>query len=420
MSGGLAIADTSTNTVLTKLPLITNSPSGVAVSPDGSRVYVAEYPNVVDVVDTASRKIIAQPQAVIPLMVVASPDGKWVYVSGESSNVSVIDTATNTVSRVVPTGQVASANIGLTTDGKELIVSDEGDAASSIVVIDTTTFAVSQIRIPGLGGCNGVAISPTAPRAYIACGGTTIRIVDTSANTLLGTIQNVLGATFGVVSPDGKTLYVSARYQSAIYVIDLTSNSLRAQISYSGPQGLAVASDGKTLFVTGETDTTVGEIDTTSLGSVGSLNLGTGSIYMALPAGTLALSRFSPKVLFAPRFKAFSFEATFALASTATALTPTTQSMTLTIGGLTLTIPAGSLQQTNPKEDRYTFTGAINCIKLTVSLKARRQGSYRVSVRGEGYDFTEAENPLPVSFTIGNNKGTADVNPEFKEKQREE
>jgi YVTN family beta-propeller protein len=118
-SGGLAIADTTTNTVLATLSLGTQGGYGVAVSPDGSRVYVANYPNLVYVVDTASRKVIAQPQVVVPTSVVASPDGKWVYVAGESSNVSVIDTSTNTVSRVVPTGQIASAHIGLTSDGQE-------------------------------------------------------------------------------------------------------------------------------------------------------------------------------------------------------------------------------------------------------------------------------------------------------------
>jgi hypothetical protein len=236
----------------------------------------------------------------------------------------------------------------------------------------------------------------------------------------VGIIQNVPGANYGVVSPDGKTLYEAARYQSVISVIDLTSNSLCSQIFYTGPLELAIASDGKTLFVTSEISSTVGEIDTASLGSVGSLNLGTGSVSMALPAATLAFSRFSPKVILAPRRKAFSFDATFALASTAAALTPTTQSMTLTVGGLTLTIPAGAFQQTNPDEDRYTFAGTIDCVKLTVTLKGRNLGHYKVLVTGEGYDFTGAANPLPVSFTIGNNKGSANVNPEFKEKAREE
>lgn len=416
-SRGLAIADTSTNTVLTTLSI--NSNDGVALSPDGSRAYVTGYPNLIYVVDTASRTVIAQPQVGgVPATVVVSPDGKWVYASSElSPDVSVIDTSSNTVARVVPTGLESAANIGLTSDGKKLFVTAASPVYGSMVVIDTTTFAVTQIPLSGLG-CGNVAMSPTAPRAYLVCGAT-VQILDTSANTLVGAIQNLPYLQYGVVSADGKTYYGAARYALTIYVIDLTSNSLRTQIPYNGPQELALTSDGKTLFVTSEIYpyTIVGEIDTRSLASVGSISLPaeTFSISIAISPTALQFASFAPKVKLAPRSKAFAFDATFTLAATASALTLQTQSVTLTVGGLTLTIPAGSLQQKGSKGDRYFFAGTINNTRLTVFLEGTNLGPYRLSVKGEDCDLGGTGNPLPVALTIGNNNGTANVNPDFRE-----
>jgi YVTN family beta-propeller protein len=250
-SSGLAIADTSTNTVTTTLSAI-SSPYGVALSPDGSRAYVAGYPNLISVVDTASRTVIAQPQVGgVPTTVVVSPDGKWVYASAVAGpDVTVIDTSSNTVARVVPTGLKDAANIGLTPDGKKLFVSAASPVYGSLVVIDTTTFSVTQIPSPAYG-CTNIAMSPTAPRAYLACNGVVL-ILDTSANTLVGAIQNLPYVQYGVISANGKTLYEAARYALTIYVIDLTSNSLQTQVSYDGPQELGLSADGKTLFVTSE------------------------------------------------------------------------------------------------------------------------------------------------------------------------
>jgi YVTN family beta-propeller protein len=418
-SSGLAIADTSTNTVLTTLSAINGS--GVALSPDGSRAYVAAYPNLIYVVDTASRTVIAQPQVGgVPTTVVVSPDGKWVYASAVTGpDVTVIDTSSNTVARVVPTGLEDTANIGLTSDGKKLFVSAESPVYGSLVVIDTTTFAVTQIPSFALG-CVNIAMSPTAPRAYLACG-TTLQILDTSANTLVGAIQNLPDVQYGVVSADGKTLYEAARYALTIYVIDLTSNSLHTQVSYNdGAQALGLSADGKTLFVTSESSPIVGEIDTTSLASVGSISLtaGTFSGSIAIPAGAQQFSSFAPKVKLAPRSKAFAFDATFTLAATASALTPRTQSMTLTVGGLTLTIPAGSLQQKDSHGKRYFFAGTINNTRLTVFLEGTNLGPYRLTVKGEDCDLSRTENPLPVALTMGNNNGTANVNPDVRERRQ--
>jgi YVTN family beta-propeller protein len=79
----------------------------VAVTPDGSKVYVANWAsNNVSAIDTATNKVIATiAVGSEPFGVAVTPDGCKVYVAnGASSNVSVIDTATNTVTAAITVG----------------------------------------------------------------------------------------------------------------------------------------------------------------------------------------------------------------------------------------------------------------------------------------------------------------------------
>jgi YVTN family beta-propeller protein len=82
------------------------SPLGVAVSPDGSKIYVANtLSNTVSVIDAASQKVTAIAVGNSPSGVAFSTDGSKVYVANTSSNnVSEIDAATNAVTATFPVG----------------------------------------------------------------------------------------------------------------------------------------------------------------------------------------------------------------------------------------------------------------------------------------------------------------------------
>ena len=77
------------------------APFGVAVSPTGTRVYVANHgSNNVSVIDTATRTVVGSPIPVGtgPIGLAVSPTGTWVYVANSGSgDISVIDATTNTV-----------------------------------------------------------------------------------------------------------------------------------------------------------------------------------------------------------------------------------------------------------------------------------------------------------------------------------
>ena len=87
----------------------------MAVTPDGSKVYVANSgSNTVSVIATATNMVVGSPIPVgnVPLGVAVTPDGSKVYVVNETPNgtVSVIATATNTVvGSAIPVGSLPTA-----------------------------------------------------------------------------------------------------------------------------------------------------------------------------------------------------------------------------------------------------------------------------------------------------------------------
>ena len=80
------------------IPVGTN-PVGVAVTPDGTRVYVANYvTNTVSVIARPGNTVVATVAVGNgPGGIAVTPDGTHAYVTIGSNSVSVIATATNTV-----------------------------------------------------------------------------------------------------------------------------------------------------------------------------------------------------------------------------------------------------------------------------------------------------------------------------------
>lgn len=83
------------------------SPLGITVTPDGSKVYVTNSgSNNVSVIDTATNIVTATvPVGNDPVGVAVTPEGTRIYIANSGSNsVSVIDTITNTVTATVDVG----------------------------------------------------------------------------------------------------------------------------------------------------------------------------------------------------------------------------------------------------------------------------------------------------------------------------
>ncbi len=110
-SNTVSVINTGNNTVTATVP-VGKSPYGVAVSPDGTKVYVTNanygYRGTVSVIDTATNKITATVDLgpkYSPCGIAVTPDGRKLYLANRDINgVSVIDTSTNTVTATLPVG----------------------------------------------------------------------------------------------------------------------------------------------------------------------------------------------------------------------------------------------------------------------------------------------------------------------------
>jgi YVTN family beta-propeller protein len=103
----VSVIDTYTNQVVGK-PIPVAGATQLAVTPDGTHVYVTSYSSAsVSVIDTASNKVVGAPIPVgaEPWGIAFTPDGTRAYVSNTGPNtVSVIDTASNSVVADDPDG----------------------------------------------------------------------------------------------------------------------------------------------------------------------------------------------------------------------------------------------------------------------------------------------------------------------------
>ena len=179
-TGEVLVLDAATKKIAARIP-VSPSPSGLALSADGTRLYVtcAGPESRVCIVDTAKRKVLerlrAGYQAQSPVL---SPDGRTLYVCNRFNNdVSVVDLLTRKeIHRIAVPREPFSAAV--TPDGKRLLVvnhihagrSDGDVVASSVSVIDTTIGKVlKEIALPnGSTLLRDIRISPDGRYAFAA------------------------------------------------------------------------------------------------------------------------------------------------------------------------------------------------------------------------------------------------------------
>ena len=244
----VSVIDTATNTVTATIP-VGSEPFGVGVSPDGSRVYVANGrpSNSVSVIDTnpsspSFNTVIATVAVGLdPEGLAVSPDGTRVYVANsEANSVSVIDTATNTVVATVPVGQDPNT-LAVAPDGAKVYVIGRG----SRVIATATNTVTGSLPVSGAGS---VAFHPDGTRAYVA-NGSRVLVIDAVSNMVTASVP--IGATLGIaVSPDGTRIYASNALDDTVSVIDAASNAIIAAVPVgTSPDGLAVTPDSSRVYV---------------------------------------------------------------------------------------------------------------------------------------------------------------------------
>ncbi|NLH99625.1 MAG: YncE family protein, partial [Chthonomonadales bacterium] len=192
--------------------------AGLAVSPDGKRLFVAlGTRNAVAVVDpTGAAAPSSIPVGVCPYHVALSPDGRTLWVSNRGGS------------------RVASGRGTAKSAGTEVRVERATDAAArgSVSVVDTGTLAVREIPVGRQPA--GLAFSRDGARVYVANSDSdSISVIDAKRMRVIRTHHLSSRTTdFGhmptgvALSDDERTLYVSCGGSNAVGIVPLGSDGL--------------------------------------------------------------------------------------------------------------------------------------------------------------------------------------------------
>jgi YVTN family beta-propeller protein len=244
---------------------------GVALSPNGRRLYISRSQGV-SVVDTATNRTVGNPISAPSDMygVAASPDGDVLYLPlPNSRSVSVLDTATNTMVGdpiAVPGSPVdvaASPNGRRIYVGLKSAVSERGPGSVAVIDAKTKRLIGSQI---GIGNePSGVAVSPDGRRLYVThFNADGMSVIDTAKSKIVGSPIAVGDLPSDVtVSPDGHRIYVASFTSDRLSAMDAETNRLVGPpITVREPSGMAVSPDGRRLYVSSYSSGIVSVVDT--------------------------------------------------------------------------------------------------------------------------------------------------------------
>ena len=173
-----------------------------------------------------------------------SAGGRYAFASCEFSGRMIeVDLRTQRLMRtlVLNNGNSSPQDVKLAPDGRTLYVADQ--LTGGLWEIDPRTFRVIGFLRTG-AGAHGLYPSRDARFLYVSnrqAG--TISVVSFRTRRVVTTWQLPLPASpdMGGVSADGRTLWLSGRYNAVVYAIDTRTGHLRAAIPVgSGPHGLCV------------------------------------------------------------------------------------------------------------------------------------------------------------------------------------
>lgn len=214
-----------------------NDPEQLDISPDGSRLYVAnEDAALVSVVDVKTGAVVATVKVgEEPEGVTVRPDGKVVYVTSEEDGaVFAIDTSTNAVVKRIAVGH-RPRSIGFLPDGSRAYVSLENDGAVALVDAQLHRF-IRRIPLKGTGNTPqarpmGVAVARDGSVVYVSTGRFGhLFFVDPATNAAAGSIEVGVRPWGVTLLKSGATAYTANGPSNDVSVIDLAARSVTKKI----------------------------------------------------------------------------------------------------------------------------------------------------------------------------------------------
>ncbi len=268
------VANGTLETVATITAAGIGASSRVAVRGDQAFAYVtAEDTDKVHVINAATNTIVQTVDTGTnlgtlnddPLGVTVSPDGTRVYVANSGSDTVSVFSAHATTGELTALTTITAGDltrdVAVSPDGTRLYVANQ--SANSVQVFDTgSNDLVATVTVPGgLGAFNApfdVAVNPAGTRVYVVnASGNTVSVVDTATNAVVATPATGASPRSVAVAPNGNHFYVVNQNDATISQFNAADNSLLATSadfsanpgSHAGT-GAAISPDGNFLFAT--------------------------------------------------------------------------------------------------------------------------------------------------------------------------
>lgn len=172
-----------------------------------------------------------------------SADGRTFVASCEFSGQLIeVDTAARAITRTLdlPRGSKPQ-DVKLSPDGAVYFIADLN--RDGVVVLDAASFTDIGFVATGTGA-HGLYTSRDSRDLYVTNRGAgSVSVLDLASRTVRATFRLPRGASpdMGNLSADGSTLWLSSRYGSQIYALDMTTGQTTATVEVGkGPHGLTV------------------------------------------------------------------------------------------------------------------------------------------------------------------------------------
>lgn len=273
--------DPQTNTQVATIS-VSNSPGDLAAAPDGKKLYAVAGSDVL-VIDVLTDTVVATVAGAggdgSGTQLAVSPDGSRVYVASHQSSaiqIKVIDTGTDSVVKTVKSNAfnacAAVMGFGIQPSGGSLYLACSGSLLSlgshgSFFMIATSNYKVTQTAtftntLFNTAYVNAMAVKPDGSEVYLAradlslfgvAGTGTVEVFNGSTGAYKQSIALPGGlltlARAARVTPDGGKLYVTDS-SNGVYVIDLGTKTVTATLPASTSAGndIVMSSDGADIY----------------------------------------------------------------------------------------------------------------------------------------------------------------------------
>jgi uncharacterized protein (TIGR03437 family) len=447
----VSVISTSTNAIFATIAgNAGDSPTDVAVVPNNSKGYIANYGcsscagRGVTSFDPSSLGTGARLSAQYPYVLAVTSDGARVFV-GDFLTLRVYDQNANQLSTTTMSAPIA--RMAVSPDNQTLFVLLSGTLTANGVTVDSVVVEPvanpvsnpKSLPLPTNSGCTAMAITGDGKRLYVGCSTTpTIFRMDIFQGSLSQSLVVPSHQATGLaVSPDGLTLYAAYFDANSVDVLDSMTLTRKTVINaQSGPVNIVVSADGTRGYVANYSSSAVSVLDLTNNAGLASIAVGPGPIGLALtipPASVVATplqlsfagsaGQANPAsqnvALSVNQTGTFTWSAAATTTSggnwlsvgTATGSFPATLAISANISGLAPGNYAGTVSITSANTGNSPLT-------INVTLKVNPSGTLAVDQKQIAFQ-TVAGSPAPAPATVnltntgggGNIAWTAVVSP---------